>query len=217
MVWGAGLLIRIRVPAFFQSGDHLPSGGLMMVFCGSRYETGTSLEWIILFQVVNIFHLVGVSILQKSLKILFCISLGAGPCPKASLFFLDCSCKLSQHPLPSLISSCLNLPFRTQGRSWRLKKAYFLQTRNIGFVPTSLIGSCSFQEYELGMLRELWELSGQMLEIRVHSVSHCFFMDQQNFSANICFSVSMTIVSLPFEVPNPYLQHPRLSLAENVF
>ena len=27
----------------------------------------------------------------------------------------------SLHPLPSLIRNCLNLPFRTQGRSWRLK------------------------------------------------------------------------------------------------
>ena len=27
----------------------------------------------------------------------------------------------SQHPLPSLISTCLNLPFGTQGWSWRLK------------------------------------------------------------------------------------------------
>ena len=35
---GAGLTIRIRVPAgpaFLQSRDHLVSGGLMMGFCGS--------------------------------------------------------------------------------------------------------------------------------------------------------------------------------------
>ena len=34
--------------------------------------------------------------------------------------------------LPSLISSCLNLTFGTQGRSRRLNEAYFLPTRNGG-------------------------------------------------------------------------------------
>ena len=34
------------------------------------------------------------------------------------------------YPLPSLISNCLNLSFRTQGRSRRLNEAYVLQTRN---------------------------------------------------------------------------------------
>lgn len=33
------------------------------------------------------------------------------------------------HLLPSWISSYLKLPFRTQGRSWRLNEACFLQTR----------------------------------------------------------------------------------------
>ena len=46
---------------------------------------------------------------------------------------------LSLHPLPSLISNYLKLPFGTQGRSKRLNEAYFLQTRNRGhrkaFVP----------------------------------------------------------------------------------
>ena len=35
-------------------------------------------------------------------------------------------------PLPSLLSSCLNLPLGPQGRSQRLKEAHFLQTRNGG-------------------------------------------------------------------------------------
>ena len=39
---------------------------------------------------------------------------------------------LTAPPLPSLISSCLNLIFGTQGRSWRLNEAYFLPTRNGG-------------------------------------------------------------------------------------
>ena len=34
--------------------------------------------------------------------------------------------------LPSLISNSLNLPFGTQGRSERLKEAYFLKIRNGG-------------------------------------------------------------------------------------
>ena len=43
------------------------------------------------------------------------------------------------HSLTSLRSNCLNLLFGTQGRSWRLNEAYFLQTRKGGhrkaFVP----------------------------------------------------------------------------------
>ena len=79
--------------------------------------------------------------LQNSSKILLCISLGGGglpgPCPKAALSFLDCPSLVST----SLISKCLNLPFGTQERSWRLNEAYFPQTRNGGhrkpFVPRS--------------------------------------------------------------------------------
>ena len=37
---------------------------------------------------------------------------------------------LCLHPLPYLISSCLNLPFGTQGRSKGLNEAYFVQARN---------------------------------------------------------------------------------------
>ena len=54
---------------------------------------------------------------------------------------------MSPPPLRSLISNCLNLPFGTQERSWRLHEAYFLQTRSGGhrtaFVPRSPTGSCS--------------------------------------------------------------------------
>ena len=45
--------------------------------------------------------------------------------------FLDSSSPVSA-PLPSLLSSCLNLPLGPQGRSQRLKEAHFLQTRNGG-------------------------------------------------------------------------------------
>ena len=34
---------------------------------------------------------------------------------------------LSLHPLPSLISNSLNLPFGTQGRSWRLESFHYKQ------------------------------------------------------------------------------------------
>ena len=81
-----------------------------------------------LHQVVNIFHLLEVLVLQKSSKILLCVSLEAepGPCPKAALLFLDCSSS-SLHPLPSLISNHLNLPFGTQGKSQRLKPIPYKQ------------------------------------------------------------------------------------------
>ena len=46
-----------------------------------------------LHQLVNIFHLLGVIVLQKSSKILLCVSLEAEsePYSKATLLFLDCS------------------------------------------------------------------------------------------------------------------------------
>ena len=54
-----------------------------------------------LHQVVNIFHLLGVLVLQKSSKILLCIFLEEEPrpCPKATLLFLDCSSLVSASPL----------------------------------------------------------------------------------------------------------------------
>ena len=47
------------------------------------------------------------------------------PAPRLHYCFLTAP-PLSLHPLPSLISNCLNLPVGTQGRSWRLNEAYFL-------------------------------------------------------------------------------------------
>ena len=69
----------------------------------------------------NTFHLLGFFLVYKGTKTLFCVSckVEPGPCPKASLLFLDCSSFVSTS-LSSLISSCLDLPFGTQGRSWRL-------------------------------------------------------------------------------------------------
>ena len=53
-------------------------------------------------------------------KILLCESVDKdqGPCPKAAL---DCF-SLVFHVPPSLIYNCLNLPFGSQGGSWRLNK-----------------------------------------------------------------------------------------------
>ena len=60
---------------------------------------------------------------------------------------------LSLHPLPSLLSNCLNLPLGTQGRPWRLSEVHFLRTRNGGhrkaFVPRSPTGPCSVSEEPL--------------------------------------------------------------------
>ena len=49
----------------------------------------------------------------------FCVSLEVEPTPKQQYCFLAVS-TLSLHPPSSLISNCLNLPFGTQGKSWRL-------------------------------------------------------------------------------------------------
>ena len=65
-----------------------------------------------------------------------------GPCPWLHYWFLTAS--LFLHPLPSLISNCLNLLFGSQGRSRRLNETYFLQTRaHKGFVLGIPTGSCS--------------------------------------------------------------------------
>ena len=53
---------------------------------------------------------------------------GRGALLPAAVFFLDGS-SFVLHSLPSLINDCLNLLFRTLGRSRRLNEVYFLQTR----------------------------------------------------------------------------------------
>ena len=52
----------------------------------------------------------------------------------------------SLHPLPSLISNCLNQSLGTQGRSWRLNKAHFQKNKKWStqaFVSRSPKGPCS--------------------------------------------------------------------------
>ena len=95
----------------------------------------------------------GFQSLQKSSKILLSISLEGEPghCPKASLLFLLTVSPLTLHPLPSLISNCLNLLFGIQGRSRRRTEAYFLLPRNGRhrkvLVPISTIGPWSVSVY----------------------------------------------------------------------
>ena len=119
-----------------------------MSFCGSWGYQTLSLEWRMLHQVVNIFHLLEVLVPQKSSNILSVYPLRWNQEPASRLLccFLPVS-PLSLHPVPFLISNYLNLSFGTQGKSWRLNEAYFLPTRNKGqrkvFVPRIPTGSCS--------------------------------------------------------------------------
>ena len=60
------------------------------------------------------------------------------------------SLALSLHPLPSLISNCLNLSFETQGRSWRLESIPYKQemgdTERL-LCPGAPQGPAGFQAY----------------------------------------------------------------------
>ena len=97
---------RVRMPvghAFLQSKDH-PCDGLLLF---SR-----SLGRVL--QVVNIFYLEGVLILQKSSKILcLCLEGEPGPYPKAALSFLDCSSLVSWRRKPSFDWPKTSLSFPT--------------------------------------------------------------------------------------------------------
>ena len=106
-----------------------------------------------LHQVVNIFHLLKVLVLQKSSKILLGISLerATGPCPKAALLFLDCSSLCSATPsLPWLANVCTwPLELRDSHGDWSLfpKKQEMGDTKV--FVARNPIGSCSFSKSPL--------------------------------------------------------------------
>ena len=109
---------------------NLGLGDLLMSFRGFQdYQTVTfSLEWRVLHQVVNIFHLLGVLVLQKSSKILLYLSFEMGQDPVPALYYCFLTAPpLFLHCLPSLISSPLNLLFGTQRRSWRLKPIPYKQ------------------------------------------------------------------------------------------
>ena len=77
------------------------------------------------------------------MPVIMCVPWGnQDPAPSLYYCFLTVP-PLSLHPLPSLISNCLNLPLGTLGR---LNEAHFLKIRNRGhrkpFVPRSPIGPC---------------------------------------------------------------------------
>ena len=131
---------------FFQFGSrkegHRQGSGQMLAFIQNLVAPR-------LVQIVlSGFHLLGVLVLQEDSKIRWsCVFLEEepGPCSKAALLFLVCY-SLSLHPLPSFISNCLNLSFRTQGKLWRLK--LIPQTQEKGghrkaSVPRSFTGPCS--------------------------------------------------------------------------
>ena len=58
---------------------------------------------------------------------------------------------MSLHPLPSLVSNCLDPPLGIWGRLWWLSEAHFLRTRNRGhreaFVPRSPRGPCTVTQF----------------------------------------------------------------------
>ena len=94
---------------------------------------------------INIFHLLGILVLQKGSKILLCIFLEKEPDPGPKLHYCFCSSPVSA-TLPSLISNCLNLPFGTQGKVLEAE-VYSLKIRYGGHrkacVPRSPTGPCS--------------------------------------------------------------------------
>ena len=91
---GTGLLIRIRVCAgstFFS-----PEIIWRQMMTGKLWP---SLPWWMFHRLVNIFHLVRVSVLLKSSKILYIfLEVEPGPCPKNALLFLHCSSLVTTPP-----------------------------------------------------------------------------------------------------------------------
>lgn len=123
----------------------LASSGRPMSFGGSPdYQTVTFfLEWTA-SSVVNIFHLSGVLVLQKSTKMLLYVSLEEelGPCPRLHSCFMGAP-SLSLHSLSSLTGNYLNLHFGTQGRLLRLETLpYKQETGTKEAVPRSPTASC---------------------------------------------------------------------------
>ena len=136
-----GLVIRLGCVQGLHSFG-LASGGLLMSFSDSQgYHTTTfSLEW-------GLLHLPFIKVFSsiESSKDVMCITWGEpGLCPKVALLFLGGS-SLSLHLLPSLISNCSNLPFRTQGRSRRLESVPYKQETGDrkASVPRNPRRSCS--------------------------------------------------------------------------
>ena len=90
-----------------------------MIFSGVRSASASS--W-------NIPFVGGFSFTEELKGTVLCIPQEGA---KAAILFPDCP-HLSLHPLLSLISNCLNLPFGIQEGSRRLNEAYFLPRRKWG-------------------------------------------------------------------------------------
>ena len=119
-----------------QRGRDQPVDVLLIGWWGDKWESASSTFWFQLVwglracgqHAVNFSHLAGVSVSAKQLKdiVMNIPWWGTRTLPQGcAIVSFDCS-SLVLHPLPSLISSCLNLLLGTQGRSWRLNEAYFL-------------------------------------------------------------------------------------------
>ena len=97
---------------------------------------------------------------EKISKIMSHVSLEAEPwtCPKSALLFLGCSF-LVLHPLPSLISNYLNLPFGIQEGSWRLKSIpYKQETENTERLPRPGVPQSPVWLQELYLIFSPWAL-----------------------------------------------------------
>ena len=138
------LLVRgLAGPAFLQSKYPLTPGGFVMTFPLRRslWNEGCFIKQL------KIFPLLVVLVLQRSSKIVLCISPEGKPAPPQCRTQLPpCLCI----PAPLWLWTVWTVLW-TQGRSWRLNEACFLQIRNGGhrkaFVPMSPQGPPAQLQY----------------------------------------------------------------------
>ena len=104
---------------------NLASNNPLMSFSSSFTLISGALLW---NEECYIFHLLGGFRYVKTSKISLCVSHGVEPGPAPSLhYWLLVPSPLFLSTFPSLMSSCWNLPFRTQGRSWGLESIPYKQ------------------------------------------------------------------------------------------
>ena len=130
---------------------------------------------------------------------------------------------LSLHPLPSLISKCLNLPLGTQGRPWRLNEPYFLKTRNRGghrkaFVPRSPTGPAQLHYKQAG-ISEVYERKKQfVVVIQKELLTMTWKGFMQEVEAHLSFlSFIISVLSLLFfGILSPFLFLPLVHSPKSV-
>ena len=102
---------------------------------------------------------------------------------------------LSLDLLPSLISSCLNLSLRTQGRPWRLNEVHFLKTRNGGHRKAF----CALEPHRALLTYQnalaLVNDSTQKFTVILDRPSHCPSVSSQCDDTSFCVSVSVLSLS----------------------